>query len=88
MRAAQKGLKMSCIHPFGHHHWTRIIFGKPWFWPASEPFVVPNWPTFKALSALGGAKLAQHGLKMGSFHLFVHPQIVQKYLGKTHLIHF
>ena len=31
MRAAQMGLKMSCIHPFGHHNWTRIIFGKPWF---------------------------------------------------------
>ena len=28
MRAAQKGLKMSCIHPFGHHNWTRI---KPFF---------------------------------------------------------
>ena len=23
MRAAQKGLKMSCIHPFGPHNWTR-----------------------------------------------------------------
>ena len=89
MRAAQKGLKMSCIHPFGHHNWTRIIFGKPWFWPAFEPFVVPNWPIFKALSALRGAKIAQHGLKMGSFHLFVHPQIVQKYLWKnTFLIQF
>ena len=31
MKAAQKGLKMSCIHPFGHHNWTRIIFGKSWF---------------------------------------------------------
>ena len=31
MRASQKGLKMSCIHPFGHHNWTRIMFGKPWF---------------------------------------------------------
>ena len=30
MRAARKGLKMSCIHPLGHHNWTRIIFGKPW----------------------------------------------------------
>ena len=30
MRAAQKGLKMSRIHPFGHHNWTRIVFGKPW----------------------------------------------------------
>ena len=31
MRVAQKGLKMSCIHPFGHHIWTRLIFGRPWF---------------------------------------------------------
>ena len=23
--------KKSCIHPFGHHNWTRITFGKPWF---------------------------------------------------------
>ena len=29
---------------------------------------------FKALSALRGAKIAQHGLKMCSFHLFVHPK--------------
>ena len=27
-RAAQKGLKISCIHPLGHHKWTRIIFWK------------------------------------------------------------
>ena len=44
------------------------------FDPFFEPFVVPNWPIFKALSALRGAKIAQHGLKMGSFHLFVHPK--------------
>ena len=31
MRASQTGLKMSGIHPFGHHKWTRIIFGKPRF---------------------------------------------------------
>ena len=31
MRAAQKGLKMSRIHPFGHHNSPRIMFGKPWF---------------------------------------------------------
>ena len=31
MRAAQMGLKRNCIHPFGHHNWTRIIFEKPWF---------------------------------------------------------
>ena len=45
--------------------------------------MVPNSPIFKALSALRGVKTAQHGLKMGSFHLFVHHQIVQKYLWKT-----
>ena len=39
-----------------------------------EPFVVPKWPIFKALLALRGAKIAQHGLKMDSFHLFVHPK--------------
>ena len=39
-----------------------------------EPFLAPNWPTFKALSTLSGAKIAQHGLKMGSFYLFVHPK--------------
>ena len=26
MRAAQKGLKMSCIHLFGHHNWNKIVF--------------------------------------------------------------
>ena len=31
MRAAQKGLKMSCIHPFGHHSCSMIMFGNPWF---------------------------------------------------------
>ena len=65
MRAAQKGLKMSCVHPLRHHNWTSIVL---------EPFVVPNWPTFKALLALRGAKIAQHGLEMGSFQLFVHPK--------------
>ena len=68
------GLEMSCIHPFGHHNWSGIMFGKPWFWPAFEPFVVPKRPIFKALSALRMAKIAQHGLKMDSFHLFVHPK--------------
>ena len=74
MRVAQKGLKMSCIHPVGHHISTGIISGKPWFGPVFEPFVVPNWPIFKAISALRGANIAQYGLKMGPFHLFVHPK--------------
>ena len=66
MRASQKGLKMNCIHPFGYHNWTRIIFGKPWFSPVFEPFVVPIWPIFEAFLPLRGAKIAQHGLKMSS----------------------
>ena len=77
MRAAQKGLKMSCIHPFGHHNCTRIIFGKPWFRPVFEPFVVPNWPIFKARSALRRAKIAQHGWAQNELILLVcAPQIV------------
>ena len=84
MRAAQKRLKMSCIHAFEHHNWTRIIFGNPWFGPVFEPFVVPHWPIFKAFSALRGAKNAQYGLKMGAFHLFVHPKLQKGFFGKTH----
>ena len=101
MRAAQKGLKMSCIRPFGHgqlffaqgyhflaHGQHFLAHGQHFFAHGRlgsslethgfdtffEPFVVPNWPIFKALLALRGAKIAQHGLKMGSFHLFVHPK--------------
>ena len=90
MRAAQKGLKMSCVHLFGHHNWTRIIFGKPCSWPAFEPFVVPDWPIFKALSALRGAKNAQHGLNQnGLIPLVCATQIMEKNIGKnTFLIHF
>ena len=29
---------------------------------------------FKDLSALRGTKIAQHGLQMGPFHLFLHPK--------------
>ena len=78
MRAAQKGLKMSCIDLFGHHNGTRIMFGKPWFLPVFEP-VVPNWPNFKAQRA----KIAPHGLKMGAFHLFVQAKKLKSILGKT-----
>ena len=42
---------MNCIYPFGHHNWTRIMLGKLGFGPVVEPFVVPIWPIFKALSA-------------------------------------
>ena len=39
MRAAQKGLKMSCIHLFGHHNWTRIILENHGF----DPFLSHLW---------------------------------------------
>ena len=65
---------MSSIDMFGLHKWTRIIFGKPWFSPIGEPFVVPNWSSFKALSAFRMAKIAQHGLNTGSLRLFMHPK--------------
>ena len=42
-----------------------------------DPFLSHLWSQigpFNPLSALRGAKIAQHGLKMGSFHLFVHPK--------------
>ena len=74
----------SCVHLSGHHNWTKIIFRKPWFGHVFEPFVVPKWPIFKALSALRGAKNVQHGLRNGGFHLFVHPKWSKSIFGKTH----
>ena len=74
-RAAQIGLKMSCIHRLvGHHNWTGIMFGKPCLCPVFAPFVVPKLPIFKALLALRVAKITEHGLKTASLHLFVHPK--------------
>ena len=46
--------------------------------------MVPKWPIFKALSALRWAKIAQHALKMDSFHLFVHPKWSKGIFGKPH----
>ena len=64
MRAAQKGLKMSGIHPFGHHNWTRIIFGKPWFWTI---FWSHLWsqigPFSRPFQPLEGPKLLNMGSK-------------------------
>ena len=74
---------MSCIHSFGHQNWNAIIFGKPLFCPGFESLVVPNWPIFKALLALRGVKIAQHGLQMASFHLFVQPKWSRIMFEKT-----
>ena len=76
MRAAQKGLKMSCVHLFGHHNWTRIIFGKPWFWPVFEPFVVPKWPIFKALSAFERGRNSSTWAQKGVITLVCASQMV------------
>ena len=55
--------------------------------------MVPNWPIFKTFSALRGAKIAQHGLKMGSFHLCLcnpnSPKVsLEKYIVDLFLIDF
>ena len=53
MRAAQKGLKMSRIHPFGHHNWKRIIF---------ENFAWGYWrPKCTNFGAFGGLLGAVRG---------------------------
>ena len=88
-RAAQMGLKMSYIHPFGHHNWTGIMFGKPWFRPIFEPLVILNWPIFKALLGLERGQNRPIWAQNGLIPLVCAPQIVQKYLWKdTFLIHF
>ena len=48
-----------------------------------DPFFVPKQPIFKAFCDFGGAKMACNGLKMGSFHLFVHPKRCRIIFGKT-----
>ena len=74
MRAAQKGLEMSRIHPSGTTIRLASFFENHGFDPFLSHLWFPIGPFFKTLSALRGAKVAQHGLKMGSLDLFVHPQ--------------
>ena len=45
MIAAQKGLNMSCIHPFGHHNWTRIHGGRSRSTPDPKGGGVPPPPS-------------------------------------------
>ena len=44
------------------------------FDPFLSPLLSQIGRIVKALSPLRGAQIAQTGLKMGSFHLFVHPK--------------
>ena len=53
---------MSCIHLFGHHNWNRNM--------VLTRFRAICGPKL-ALPALRRAKIAQHDLKIGPFHLFV-----------------
>ena len=69
MRAAQKGLKMSCIICSSTTNGQGSFFENHGFDPFLNHFVVPNWPIFTAFLALRGAKIAQHGPKKGSFKL-------------------
>ena len=52
-----------------------------------DPFLthlVAKQPIFKAFCDFGGAKMACNGLKMGSFHLFRHPEWSRIIFGKKH----
>ena len=84
MRAAQKGLKMSCIHPFGHHNWTWIIFGNHEF----DLFLSHLWSQIGPFGLYRG-QISSTWAQNGPITLVCAPQIVQKYLWKnTFLIHF
>ena len=77
---ACNGLKKGSLHLFVHPKWSRNIFGKHIF----HPFLVANWPIFKAFCDFGVATMACNGLKMGSFPLLVHPKWSRIIFGKTH----
>ena len=79
MRVAQKGLKMSCIPPSGHHNWTTIVFGKPWFWPVFEAFLAPNGPFLKAPFGLDRGQNCSTWGQNWLIPLLCAPPIVQNY---------
>ena len=80
---------MSSIHPFRHPKLDEKPFlEKDVLDLFFERLVVPKWLIFKAFQDLRGAKMAQNGLKIGSFQSFV-PQMVEDYLQKnTFSTHF
>ena len=75
---------MGGIVSFDHPKWSKINFGKAHFGHIFDAFLVPKRPIFKAFGTLEGPKKAQSGLKMGSFHLFVHPKWSTITLRKMH----
>ena len=81
---AYNGVKKGSFHLFRHPKWSMIIFGKTYFGPIFDPFLVPKQPIFKAFYGFGGAKMACNGLKRGSFHLFRHPKWSRIIFGKTY----
>ena len=81
---ACNGLKMCSFYLFRHPRWSRIILEKHTFGHIFDPFLVAKQPNFKAFCDFGGAKMACNGLKVGSFHLFVHPKWSKVIFGKKH----
>ena len=73
-KQGQTQLKMGAIVPFEHPKWSGIIVGKTHFGHIFDMCLVTKWPIFKAFWDLRWAKMARDGLKMGLFHLFVHPK--------------
>ena len=80
MRAAQKGLKMSCIHHLG----TTTGLGSFLDFDGFDPFFSHLWAQICPFSRPFAAKMACSGLKKGSFHLFVHPKWSRIIFGKIH----
>ena len=58
------------------------LLEKTHFCPIFDAFLVPKWPIFKALFNFRSAKMGQYGLKVGSFHLSLHPKWSWVILGK------
>ena len=83
MRAAQKGLKMSRVHPFGHHSWTRIIFLENLgFDPFLTHFSVQNNPFERHFVTLEGPKWLAMGSKRAHFTCLGTPNGLGSFLEK------
>ena len=79
----QNELKIGVIGPFEHPKWSCMLFRKTHFSPIFDVFYITKWPLFNNFWEPNGAKMAQNGLQMGTFHLLVHPKWPMITFGKT-----
>ena len=67
----QNGLKMGSFHPFVHPNWSRMMtFGKMFFCPILDPFLVPKQRILKAFWDFRRTKMGHHKLKTVQKYLF------------------